>query len=68
MATSPSNLTAAQNAPDAHLWEQSWNSEIDGLEARGAIRYIPRHDLPPNTALIPLKVTLRLKRDENGNP
>ena len=66
-ATNARSLRAARRAPDSHLWEESWNSELQSLEKHGTLSYIPKSLLPPNVTLLPLKFTLRLKRDEAGN-
>ena len=64
----PTTLAQARTAPDALEWEKSWNKELDSLESRGTITYIPPSQLPPNTKLLPLKFVLRTKTDEQGNP
>ena len=66
-ATNPRSLRAARQAPESHLWEQSWNAELTSLEKHGTLSYIPKSSLPPYATLLPLKFTLRLKRDEASN-
>ena len=66
--TSPKNLKQARTAPDAAEWEKSWNAELDNLEERGTIKYVPRSTIPSSTTLIPVKFVLKTKTDANGNP
>jgi len=66
--TSPKTLSEARNAPDSAEWTKSWNAELDNLENRGTITYVPRSSIPPTTKILPYKTVLKTKTDSNGNP
>ena len=64
----PKTLSQARQAPDAADWEAAWNTEIDNLESRGILSYVPRSTIPPDTKIIPLTTVFKLKRDSDGTP
>ena len=66
--STPKTLSDARKAPDAAEWAVSWNHELDSLEKRGTITYIPSTQVPPDTKLLPVKMVLKTKTDANGNP
>jgi len=66
--TEPKNVKQARSAPDAREWEIAWNAELDNLEDRGVLTYIPKTDVPPNTKLLPVQTVIKLKTDSDGSP
>ena len=66
--TEPRNLSQARKAPDAHEWELAWNTEINNLESRGILTYVPRTQVPPKTKILPLTTVFKLKRNSDGTP
>lgn len=66
--SSPKTLAEARQAPDAQQWAKSWNKELDSLEKRGTITYIPASQVPNGAKLLPVKIVLKTKTDAHGNP
>ena len=66
--TEPKNIKQARQAPDASQWEIAWNNELDSLEARGVLTFIPKSNIPSDTKLLPVTTVLKLKKDNNGEP
>ena len=66
--TFPKTIQQARSAPDSSLWELAWNNELDSLERRDILEYIPRSKLPPNTKLLPVTTILKFQQDSNGRP
>ena len=68
--TSPKNLFAAFNRPDAKLWEAAWQKEADALDSKGVISH--NHTLDELRAMgitappIPMGVLLDVKYDQDG--
>lgn len=62
----PLHYGQALNYPDETLWKTAHNDELDLLDNINTITWIPSHQLPSNTLLIPLTIKCRYKRDSNG--
>jgi len=66
--TLPKSRKAAQTATDAAQWLAAWNHELDTLEKRGTVQFVPLQELPANTKLLPTTIVLKFKHDEQGKP
>lgn len=64
----PRSHCAAQTLPDRASWERAWNSELDHLEATGALTFVLPSDVPVGTCLLPTKQFMALKTDKDGDP
>ena len=72
----PSQITAttpapchhgqARNYPDAALWARAHNDELDALDRKKAIQWLPDHCIPKTAKLIPLTLGYWYKRDPQG--
>ena len=65
--TAPKTLKEAQSRPDSYKWKQSWNSELDKLEQRGTVTWVPISTLPPAAKILPVKINMTIKRDADNN-
>lgn len=62
----PGSPAQARKYPDAVEWATAHNNELDQLDKTGVIKWLPDHDIPKSTKLIPLTMTYRYKRDPDG--
>lgn len=60
----PRNYRQAMKTPEAHLWQQAYDSEIAQLRARGTWRECVA---PPGVPLIPSVTVAKEKKDKDGN-
>ena len=62
------SLKEAMKSPD---WESKWlpaiMKEIDGLEARGVWKRVPRNQVPRGTIVLPSHLVFDVKYDAAGN-
>ena len=61
----PKSHRSAQKYPDAIEWAEAHDAELQKLDNMQAIKWTPRHLIPPNAKPIPLTMTYRYKRDNN---
>ena len=52
---------------DGVTCSKAHNTELYGIDSNGTVHWLPDSDIPPDTKLMPLKMTYRYKRHHNGN-
>ena len=62
----PKTHGQAKRYPDAALWAEAHDNELNHIDDQNIINWIPDSEVPKGTRLIPLTMTYRYKRDERG--
>ena len=62
----PKTHGQAKRYPDADLWAEAHDNELNHIDDQNIINWIPDSEVPKGTRLIPLTMTYRYKRDERG--
>ena len=63
----PTSIGQARLYPDHNQWAIAHDEELDKLDNTETIEWITDTEIPPGTKLIPLKITYRYKRSDDGN-
>ena len=64
--TEPAHVTEAMRGPDAQLWRDSMEKEIEAMSKFAVWEDVLDVDIPAGTKLLGTKWVLKIKNDRNG--
>lgn len=66
LQVTPKSLKQAQQSQEAEEWDKAYTAELEKFDEIKAIKWISKEEVPAGTKVLPLKMTYRIKHDQDG--